>query len=61
MSDQELSNCDRYLTILMAERDNRLREVKKRHKIFDFQSINPAFIAVQKEIETELNLRKARG
>lgn len=61
MSDKELADNSMYLTITLAERENRLRDAKERHKIFDFQTINPAFVKIQTEINNELALRKARG
>lgn len=61
LTDGELDEAHSYNTILIAERENRLLEKTKRHKNFNFDNINPAFIQQQKEIETELALRKARG
>lgn len=61
MSDQELIDTQYDFQWLLGNRENRLLDVKKRHKGFDFQTINPAFVKIQKEVETELALRKARG
>lgn len=61
MTDQQLADTKYDMDFSLANRDNRLRDAKERHKIFDFQTINPAFLNIQKEIETELQLRKARG
>ncbi len=61
MTDQELTDVQCELIILLANRDNRLRDAKERHKIFDFQTINPAFNKIQKEVDDEIKIRKARG
>ncbi len=61
LSDGELDEAIAYNRILIAERENRLLDKTKRHKNFNFDNINPAFVQQQKEIETELALRKARG
>lgn len=61
MSDKSLLDLQFELIWLQANRDNRLREAKECHKVFDFQTINPAFIKIQNEVNEELKLRKARG
>lgn len=60
MSDQELNDVQFELIWLLGHRENRLLDAKERHKIFDFQTINPAFIKIQNEVTEELKLRKAR-
>ncbi len=61
LSDGELDEANLYNMILIAERENKLLDRTKRHKNFNFDKINPAFVQQQKEIETELALRKARS
>lgn len=61
MTDEELANANFDLTYDIANRDNRLLSVKKRHKGIDFTKINPAFVELTIKIKTELELRKARS
>lgn len=60
-SDKELLDVQYDLQWLLAHRDNRLRDAKERHKIFNFQTINPAFVKIQTETNDEIAVRKARG
>ena len=61
MTDQELSDTSYDLQWLLGTRENRLLDRKERHKKIKFDNINPAFIEIQKAIDTEVKLRKARS
>jgi hypothetical protein len=67
MTDQELADNQYDLNWLLGNRENKLMNLPQRlltkdgKPKFDFNTVNPAFTQIQKEIETEIALRKARA
>ena len=61
MTDQELADASYDLQYLLATRENRLLDARERHKVINFKIINPEFINLEKEINDEIALRKARS